>query len=229
MKKVGIIGGIGPMSTLDYYSGIINGVRAKTKDENYPEILINSINMTKMLILISDDNWESIIDLLLVAIKDLAAAGADFAAIASNTPHIVFDKVQRQSTLPLISIVEATCEYARTKNVKKAVVIGTRATMRSGLYTKALDKYNISAVVPSESDQMAIHNIVFPKLEDGIIVPEDKMKMLEIVESLITRHNGDALILGCTELPLMIKDNDIDIIMLNTTQIHINAIVNSIC
>ena len=229
MKKVGIIGGIGPMSTIDYYCGIINGVRAKTNDDNYPEVLINSINMTKMLMLIANDNWESIIDMLLVAIKDLAVAGADFAAIASNTPHIVFDRIQRQSALPLISIVDATCEYAQTMNVKKAVAIGTRTTMRNGLYTKALDKYNISAIVPSESDQIAIENIIFPKLEDGIVVPEDKLKMLEIVESLIARHNGDALILGCTELPLMIKEDDIDIMMLNTTQIHIDAIVNYIC
>ena len=228
MKKVGIIGGIGPMSTLDYYSGILNGVRAKTNDENYPEIIINSINMTNMLMLLSNENWESIIDLLLVAIKDLAAAGADFAAIASNTPHIVFDRVQSQSALPLISIVDATCEYAKIKNVKKAVVIGTRSTMRSGLYTKAFNKYNISAVVPSENDQISINNIIFPKLEEGIVVPEDKLKMLEIVELLIAEHNGDALILGCTELPLMIKEDDMDILMLNTTRIHIDAIVNSI-
>ena len=229
MKKVGIIGGIGPASTVDYYDGIIKGVRSKVDDENYPEVLINSINMTKMLSLIQNDCWEKLVDMLLVAIKDLAVAGADFAAIASNTPHIVFDKVERKAELPLISIVDATCKYALMKNVKKVVTIGTLFTMKSGLYSDALEKYNITAIVPSEDAQLMIHGIIFPKLEDGIVIPEDKIKMLELVNGMISEHNTDSLLLGCTELPLMIKNNDIDTILLNTTQIHIDAIVNSIC
>ena len=229
VKKAGIIGGIGPASTLDYYIGVINGVRAKTTSENYPEILINSINMTKMLSIIANNDWENLIGVFLDAIQDLASAGADFAAIASNTPHIVFEQVQRRSVLPLISIVDATCKYAQTQRVNRAVIIGTRFTMSSGLYSEALEKYNITAVVPSESEQTVIHNIIFPKLEDGIIIPEDKMKMLGIINGLMSKKNADALILGCTELPLMIKDGDIDKNVLNTTQIHIDAIVNSIC
>ena len=228
MKKAGIIGGIGPASTLDYYSGIINGVRAKTNSENYPGILINSINMTEMLTLVSNEDWESLVAVLLAAVKVLAAAGADFAAIASNTPHIVFDRIKRRSALPLISIVEATCERARAKNIKKAVIIGTRFTMSSGLYSAALGKHGIAAVVPSEKDQTAIHNIIFPRLEDGVVVPEDKLKMLEIVNGLTAEHRADALILACTELPLMIKSGDSNAMILNTTQIHIDAIVNAV-
>ena len=229
MKKVGIVGGIGPTSTLNYYTGVISGVRAKTSSENYPEIIINSIDMTKMLAIVANNDWEGLTGVLLDAIQNLASAGADFAAIASNTPHIVFAQVQRQSALPLISIVDATCKCAQTQRVNRAVVIGTKFTMSSGLYSEALEKYNISAVVPSESDQTAIHNIIFPKLEDGIVIPEDKLKMLGIVNSLMSKENADALLLGCTELPLMIKDDDIDKIVLNTTQIHIDAIVDSIC
>jgi aspartate racemase len=228
MKKVGIIGGIGPVSTLDYYNGIIHGVRARIKDDNYPEIIINSINMTEMMSFLTNRDWDALVNLLLNAIRSLADAGAEFAAIASNTPHIVFDEVQRQSALPLISIIEATCEYARAKGCKKAVVLGTRFTMGSGIYSDAFKKYGMVAIVPSEEMQAVIHGFIFPKLEDGIVVPEDKRKMLEIANGLITEHHADALLLGCTELPLMIKDDDLGTMLLNTTQIHIEAIVRSI-
>jgi len=225
MKKVGIIGGIGPASTLDYYNGIINGVRAKINDGNYPEIIINSINMTEMLSYVADKNWDALVSMLLNAIKKLAGADAEFAAIASNTPHIVFDRIEEQSVLPLISIVDATCKYAQAKNCTKAVVTGTRFTMSSGLYSEAFKRHDITSVVPSEREQAIIHNIIFPKLEDGIVIPEDKLKMMEIVNDLISKHNADALVLGCTELPLMIKEDDLDTLIINTTQIHIEAIV----
>jgi aspartate racemase len=228
MKKVGIIGGIGPASTLDYYSGIIDGFRAKSCDGNYPEIVINSVNMTEMLSYVSNEDWNSLVNMLLKAIMSLANAGAEFAAIASNTPHIVFDKVKEKSVLPLISIVDATCARIQQKGCKKVVVIGTRFTMSSGLYTEALLKYGITAFVPSEDEQAEIHEIIFPKLEDGIIVPEDKEKMLIIANGLLVNHRADGLLLGCTELPLMIKDGDLDTVIFNTTQIHIESIVNSI-
>lgn len=229
MKKAGIVGGLGPASTLDYYSGIIDGFRKRTGHENYPEIIINSINMTEMLTYVADKDWDKLVRLMLGAVTSLADAGAEFAAIASNTPHIVFDRLENSSPLPLISIVDETCGYARSKNCKKAVVFGTWFTMSSGLYSEALGKYGIEAVLPTEQDQMAIHNIIFPKLEDGIVVPGDKQKMLGIANRLIGEHSADALILGCTELPLMVKEQDLNILVLNTTQIHIESIVNSIC
>ena len=228
MKKVGIIGGIGPASTLDYYSGIIDGYRAKTNDGNYPEIVINSINMTEMLLYVSSEEWDSLVDMLLKAIKNLADAGAEFAAIASNTPHIVFDRVKEKSVLPLMSIVEATCNHVRQQGCRRVVVIGTRFTMSSGLYSEAFKKYGITAIVPSDDEQIAIHNIIFPKLEDGVVLPEDKETMLSIVNGLLARNNADGLILGCTELPLMIKDDDLDTFVFNTTRIHIDSIIEMI-
>ena len=228
MKKTGIIGGIGPASTLDYYSGIINGYRAKTGADDYPEIIIDSINMTGMLSAVQNRDWDALAAIIVDAINNLASAGADFAAIASNTPHIVFDRVQKQSSLPLISIVDETCKIAKAKGCKKIVVIGTSFVMGNGLYPEAFDKYSILSAVPSESQQEAIHNLIFPNLENGIVVPEDKKKMLEIVTELIAEHRADSLVLGCTELPLMIQDGDIDTIILNATQIHIDAIINYI-
>jgi len=228
MKKIGIIGGIGPASTLDYYSGVVSGYRAKINDGNYPKIVINSVNMAEMLSYVSGKDWDNLVNMLLAAINELAAAGAEFAAVASNTPHIVFDRIKQRSPLPLISIVGATCEYAQSKSCKKVIVLGTRFTMSSGLYSEAFKKYDIAAIVPSEQEQAEIHGIIFPNLEDGIIVPEDKQRMLAIADKLIAEHNADALVLGCTELPLMIKDGDLNTLLLNTAQIHIDAIVNYI-
>ena len=228
MKKVGIIGGIGPASTLDYYSGIIDGYRAIVNDGSYPEIIIDSVNMTEMLSYIEREDWNSLTEMLVGAINNLKAAGAQLVAIASNTPHIVFDKIEKRSPLPLTSIVDETIAYAQAKKIKKAVIIGTRFTMRSGLYAKAFSKLNIATVTPSEDEQEQIHGIIFPKLEDGIVDLNDKNKLLALSDRLISEHNADALVLGCTELPLMIKENDIDTLLLNTTQIHIDAIVNAV-
>jgi aspartate racemase len=228
MKKVGIIGGLGPASTPDYYLGIINGYRAKAGDDNYPKIVINSLNMTEVLSYTSSEDWDTLVDVLVDAIHDAAYAGAEFAAIASNTPHIVFDRVAKQARLPLISIVDVTCRTARAKGCKLTLLLGTRFTMSSGFYPEALKKYDIEAIVPSKDEQALIHNLIFPKLENGIVVPEDKQKMLELVSRLIKEHEADAVILGCTELPLMIKDGDLETLLLNTTQIHIDAIVAAI-
>jgi aspartate racemase len=125
--------------------------------------------------------------------------------MASNTPHIVFTKIQQKSALPLVSIVDATCESIKQAGCKRVVVFGTRFTMSSGLYSEALETYNINVIVPSNQEQTEIHDIIFPKLEDGIVVPEDKKKMLAIANGLLRSHKADGLILGCTELPLMIR------------------------
>ncbi|MDR0469948.1 MAG: amino acid racemase [Peptococcaceae bacterium] len=228
MRKIGIIGGIGPASTLDYYSGIIEGYRAKTNDGSYPEIIIDSVNMTEMLSYVENEDWSALTDMLVKAIDNVSAAGAQFAAIASNTPHIVFDSVQKRSALPLVSIVDETCRYAQAKGCKEVVIIGTRFTMGSGLYTKAFAKFGIATVTPSADEQEKIHGIIFPKLEDGIVDEGDKQKLLALAKRLISGHGADALVLGCTELPLMIKDGDLDTLTLNTTQIHIDAIVNAL-
>ena len=106
MKRVGIIGGIGPISTIDYYRGIIDGYRTKVNNGNYPELTINSVNMTEMLSFLTNEDWDALVKYMLKAIEYLAGAGAEFAAMASNTPHIVFDRIQQKSALPLVSIVD---------------------------------------------------------------------------------------------------------------------------
>ena len=226
MKKIGLVGGIGPESTVDYYKGILDGYRKRTADENYPPMIIDSLNLTEMYSLVSNKQWEDFTNRFISSIKSLAAGGADFAVMAANTAHIVFDEVRRQSPLPLISIVEETCKFAKEKNCKRVVVFGTAFTMSSGLYTDAFVKYGIDAFVPTEEEQRTIHSIIFPNLQAGIVLPEDKKAVLQIANRMLSEKKAEALILGCTELPLIIKENDLAAFILDTTQIHIDAIVN---
>ena len=225
MHKVGIIGGIGPASTLDYYNDIVRGYREIKQNDEYPEIVIESVNMTKMLSFFVDKDWDGLTAFLLQSVHNLKAAGATFAAIASNTPHIVFSKLKEVSPLPLLSIVEATCEYAQSIGCKKVLIIGKKFTMCNGLYTTIFPYYGIEAFVPEEADIEAVHNIIFPDLENGLVIPEDKEKLLSLSSRIMKEQVADGLVLGCTELPLMIKDEDLPTNILNTTKIHVAAIL----
>jgi aspartate racemase len=221
-----MVGGIGPESTLDYYKGINGGYRARKGGDDNPPLIIDSLNLAEMYDLAANKQWPEFTDRLVGSVKNLAAGGAEFAAMAANTAHIVFEAVQRQSPIPLISIVEETCKAAQIKKCKSVVIFGTAFTMSSGLYTNAFAAYGIEASVPTAEEQATIHGIIFPHLQEGIVLPEEKCTMLQIANRMIAEQQADALILGCTELPLIIKEQDLDVLVLDTTQIHIDAIVD---
>jgi aspartate racemase len=184
--------------------------------------------MTEMMGYITANAWDEVTAQLVRAIDQLAAAGADFAVIASNTPHIVFDAIRARSRLPLISIVEATCRYTAEIGCRRAAVLGTLFTMQSGLYTKAFERYGIEAFAPDEETQKEVYGLFFPNLENGIVIPEDRERLIVIAKEFVNSSRADALVLGCTELPLAIKPGDIDTMLLDTVQIHIEAIIREI-
>lgn len=226
MKKLGLVGGIGPESTLEYYKEIINRFRTRTVGDDYPQMIIDSLNLTEIYNLVATKQWGLFTGRFVGSIKNLAAGGAEFAAMAANTAHIVFDQVNSESPIPLISIVDETCKYAKARDCKRVVIFGTAFTMSSGLYSNAFANYGIEAFVPSADEQAAIHGIIFPNLQEGIVLPEEKKTMLQIANRMIAEKSADALILGCTELPLIIKENDLDVLLLDTTKIHIEAILD---
>jgi len=226
LKKIGIIGGIGPASTVEYYRGIIKGYRELTNDENYPQIFINSVNMTEMLNYIVNSDKKGLIDFLTFEIDKLRIIGADYIAIASNTPHLVIDNLIEKSTIPVISIVEETCKYTKSKELKRVLLIGTLFTMENNFYERAFEKYNIECIVPDDNEKKIIHNIIFPNLENGIIVEEDKFVLKELCNKIIREKNIDGIILGCTELPLILDENDFNICVLDTVKIHIKSILD---
>ncbi len=190
-----------------------------------PEMIIYSADLSALLSIMEEEDWEKLSDWVISKVEALRAAGAEFAAIASNTPHVVFDEVQARSPLPLISIVEETLGRVVSMGLKRPGLLGTGFTMRHGFYQKAFNKIGIPVAVPDEAEQDLIHHRLFTEVELGIINDSTRLELLSIVERMIGRHSIDSLILGCTELPLILDKDEFGIPFLDTTGIHVDSIV----
>src|SRR6266498_2833173 len=167
MKTLGIIGGLGPESTIDYYARIIALYRGRTQDGSYPQFIINSIDLKKGLDFMEANNLTGMADYLVEEIGKLARAGATFGLISANTPHIVFDNVAPRSPIPLISIVEATCAAAKAQDLKRLALFGTRYTMQATFYPKVFARDGIELLVPDPHDQDYIHDKYMNELVPG--------------------------------------------------------------
>lgn len=229
MKKLGIIGGIGPESTIDYYRSIVTKFQEKIgSKEELPELFINSINMYKMYNFLKNGQTEELIHYLSDAVQKLASVGADFVAMSGNTPHIVFDRIQEKVQVPMISIVEETYSKAQELSLKKIGLIGTKFTMENDFYKKPFIAHNMEIVLPNPSEQEYIHGKLVEELFNGIVNSETKKGFLNIIDQMINRDGIQGIILGCTEIPMLIKNGDLNIHSLNTTEIHIHKIVDTI-
>lgn len=226
MKTIGIIGGIGPESTVDYYKQIIGAFNTRYADRAYPEIILYSANLNELIKFIEARNWPELSEWLLERIYAIRRAGAEFAAIASNTPHIVFDELTSRSPIPLISIVEATCNKAKEMGLKNIGLMGTKLTMESDFYKKTFFDAGISLVVPAEAEQQLIHRKLFSEIELGIFKDSTREELLAIAKRLVADEAIDSLILGCTELPLILTESKYGIPFLNTTAIHCESIIS---
>jgi aspartate racemase len=226
MKTLGIVGGLGPESTIDYYQKIIALYRERTRDGSYPEFIINSVNLRKGLNFMDANDLAGMADYLLEGIAKLASAGADFGLISANTPHIVFDDVAPKSPIPLISIVEATCTTAKARNLKRLALFGTRYTMQADFYPKVFAREGIALFVPESEDQDYLHEKYFSELVPGKFLPETRAGLLAIVDRMKTESSIDGVILAGTELPLILRDAEHKgIPFLDTTKIHCEAAV----
>lgn len=226
-KKVGIIGGLGYASTLEYYRGIVEESVRYTNSNEYPELVITSLNMTEIVALIEKQSFEQLTQRLCKAVQELKNAGADFAVIASNTPHVVFDRLSEISVLPLISIVNVAVDAVLRCGYKNILLTGTAFTMKNGFYKNRLENHGVKCSVPSDSDIEVINNIIFPDLENGIITQEHKRNFTALCEKYVAA-GVQAVILGCTELPLLIQDGDISVPIINTMKLHVDAVVREI-
>ncbi|HVD96501.1 MAG TPA: amino acid racemase [Candidatus Limnocylindria bacterium] len=226
MNTLGIIGGLGPESTIDYYQKIIALYRERTGDGSYPEFIIASVNLRKGLDFMDANDLAGMADYLLEGIGKLARAGADFGLISANTPHIVFDEVASKSPILLISIVEATCAAAKARNLKRLALFGTRYTMQGSFYQKVFSREGIDLLVPDPTDQDYIHNKYFSELVPGEFLPQTRAGLLAIIDRMKAKSDIDGVILAGTELPLILRDPDHNgIPILNTTKIHVEAAV----
>jgi len=239
MKTVGIVGGIGPESTIEYYRLIIEAYRERqtgaggapvdaqdARAASYPSIFINSVDLTQLIKWINTNEFVKFTDCLVAAIEQLARAGADFGALASNTPHIVFDEIRKRSPIPMISIVESACDEAQARGLKRVGLFGTRFTMQGQFYPEVFARAGLQIIVPNDEEQSYIHGKYMGELLNNIFSPETHAGLLAIVDRLKERDDIEALILGGTELPLILRDGEHDgIPFLDTTRIHVARIV----
>jgi aspartate racemase len=225
MQVAGIVGGIGPESTIEYYRGIVRLYRERNPDGSYPRIVINSIDAGRMLGLFGGNQIVEATDYLAGEVERVARAGADFGVVAANTPHLVFDALQQRSSIPLLSIVDATCRAAKARGLRRVGLLGTRYTMAAPFYPDGLGRAGIETALPSREDQDYVHEKYMGELVAGVVRPETKEGLLAVVERMSALERTEAVILGGTELSLILHDGDAVVTLLDTTRIHVEEIV----
>jgi aspartate racemase len=226
LKTLGILGGLGPESTVDYYQTIIRLYRKRIGGDVYPQFLINSVDLNKVREPVLANDLQQLTNNIFAEIEKLARAGADFGIIAANTPHIAFDDVAAQSPIPLISIVEATCAAAKHLLAKRPAIFGTKFTMNSEWYARPFSREGIQLVRPDTADQDYIHDKYMNELVAGKFLPETRTELLRIVDRMKAKSDIDGVILAGTELPLILRESEHNgIPFLNTTHIHCEAAV----
>lgn len=229
MRTLGIVGGIGPESTIDYYRRIIAAYRAARPDGSYPKVIINSIDMSRLLALAGANDLSAMADYLSQEVSSLARAGATVALFASNTPHLVFDAVQKQSEIPLLSIVEATCAAAKSRGLRRIGLLGTKFTMQSGFYAKVFGAQGIAVVPPQPEEQEVVHERYVGELVEGVFRPETRDTILSIIVAMASRERLDAVALAGTELPLLLRAESFGgMPLLDTTGIHVSMVINNL-
>lgn len=228
MKKLGLVGGMGPESTIPYYHDIVYGVQERVGKDCFPCLTIESVNVFEVLRLCGEQKYEELTDYLFQAVNNLVQSGADFAVLAANTPHIVFDRLQKLSPIPLISIIESTCKEAEKRNLKKIGLLGTIFTMTEDFFKHPFLHKGINIVVPSDAEMEYINRKIASELEHGVVKKETLECFKRIILRMQTEENIEAIILGCTELPLLLNDKVSPVPCLDTMQIHIQDIINEI-
>ncbi|WP_238917455.1 amino acid racemase [Clostridium sp. YIM B02555] len=228
MKKLGLVGGMGPESTIPYYHDIVYGVQNKVGKNFFPNMTIESVNVFDILKMCELKQYEALINYLMVAINNLQSSGVDFIALSANTPHIVFDELKNRSNIPLVSIIDATCNEAKRRNISKVGLLGTIFTMNGDFFKKPFTENHIEVITPSDEEMDIVNQKISQELEFGIVKEETLSAFLKIVQRMKAEDRIQAIVLGCTELPLLFKGVQTPVECLDTMQIHIETLINMI-
>ncbi len=221
-KTIGILGGMSPESTIEYYRHITRSYTEKFGDYGYPEIVIFSVSFQPYVDLPAAGRWDLVADGLAQAARKLAAAGADFVVIATNTMHKVVDEIQAQIDIPILSLLDVVGDAITAQGLETVGLLGTRFTMESTFYQDALAKRGITVVVPNAADRETVNRVIYDELVAGEIRAESRAEYLAIIERLAAR-GAQGTILGCTEIPLLVKPSDTPLPLFDTTILHADA------
>jgi aspartate racemase len=229
VKTLGIVGGIGPESTIEYYRFILAGYRARVTDGSAPHLLIDSLDVNRGIAMLDANDLAGLTEYIAGSVERLARAGAELALIAANTPHLVFDDVRRRSPIPMLSIVEAACEHVRRLGYGRVGLLGTGFTMRARFYPEAFARAGVELVAPNEAEQAVIHRIYIGELLENQFLAESRDAIVAIIERLRAEERVESILLAGTELPLLLRDaGPADVPLLDTTMIHVEAAVQAI-
>lgn len=221
-KKIGIVGGLSPESTVSYYLHITRSYVARFDDYGYPEIIIYSVNLENYHRWRAENRWDLVAENLIESVKNLQQAGADFGLIATNTMHKVFDVVSDSVDLPLLHLIDATAAKAKELGLRNLGLLGTRYTMSDGFYQDRIAQHSLTTMVPQPEQQGVIHKIIVEELVRGNFLEASRSEYLRVINELADR-GAEGIILGCTEIPLLVKQEDSPLPLLDTAVIHAEA------
>ena len=222
MKRIGILGGTSPESTVSYYERITHEYTRRFGDHAYPEILIYSVSFQTFVDWQQTGNWGTMAEKMIEIFHTLSQAGAEIGLIAANTLHHVFDEVEQESSIPLLHIADATAQAIQAKGLENVALLGTRYTMEGTFYQDRLSRYGIVSMTPDEQEREIVHRVVYEELARGIVKPESKAKFIAIIDRL-AKEGAEGAVLGCTEIPLLVQDGDCAIPLFDTAVIHADA------
>ncbi|CAH0179045.1 Aspartate racemase [Pedobacter sp. Bi27] len=222
MRKIGLVGGISWVSTIDYYRFINEGVNERLGGLNFAECLIYSLNFGD----VQNKTWEGSFDLLLNACESLKRSGAEAIVLCANTAHLFADQLQEKTALPIIHIGTETAKAITANGIKNIGLLGTVFTMEKDFYIKKLEDHGLRVLVPSKKETRDyIQFTLKEELGRGVILEETRTQYIQIINDLI-KEGAEGIILGCTEIPMLISQDDFEIPVFDTTKIHCQAIVD---
>ncbi len=225
MKTIGLIGGMSWESSIEYYRIINEAVRERLGGLHSAKCIMHSVEFEEIRALQEKGDWAALADHMADSALRLRAAGADFVVICTNTMHIMADEVQKRAGVEVLHIADATGQEIKARGLKKVGLLGTKFTMEKDFYKKRLEeKYGIEAIIPEEKDREEVHCIIFGELCAGVIEPASRERLKKIIEGLAAR-GAQGVVLGCTEIPLIISQKDASIPVFDTTRIHATAAV----
>jgi len=225
MKKIGLVGGMTPESTLAYYRAIIDLGRASWDDPlRNPVVLIYSLDLSEIAAHQNVGEESSVVRILVDVLERLRVAGAELGALTANTPHVYFDRIAAGTRLPLVSIVDIARERARELGVRRALLLGTNATMTAAMYPEAFTEEGIDIVVPNEEERQFLNRSIYEDLAVGAVTAELRGRFLDLCRRHLDDSGVDAILMACTEIPLVLKDGDLPVPLIDTARCHAEAI-----
>ncbi|HWD88576.1 MAG TPA: aspartate/glutamate racemase family protein [Mucilaginibacter sp.] len=224
MKILGLIGGISWVSTIDYYKLINQGINEKLAGLEFAECIIYSFNYGDIKRNNDSENWDSTLQMLTKAGLGMKAAGAEAIVLCANTMHLIADRLEQNVQLPVIHIATVTAEVIKKAGLSRVGLLGTKFTMERDFFREKLAEKGIEVLIPGGTERDHIHYTIFEELGRNVIKPETKRFYLDVIDELVAR-GAEGIILGCTEIPLLVSQNDTNVPLFDTTLIHSKAAV----